>query len=285
MSVARLRRIPSADVSKGAPLVPYPMISIPCYGGMMTMQCAVGLCSALLSLYHSGVKFEKTLLGNESLITRARNKCVSNFLKSKCTHLMFVDADIGWTAKDLDKMVRGQFDVTVGAYPMKRIGWNGVAEAAKEGKRPDELAHYGALYTVNPHQTDVNKAEVDVIEKNGAHFVEVLDGSTGFMLLTRHAVESFIAHYKKYIEYIADYEPDAGETHHMVFQADRDPLALANGEPARYLSEDYFFCRRWQMMGGKVYLCLDAKLQHVGTHVFDGDVSKMIEPVEPAAAQ
>ena len=35
-------------------------------------------------------------LFNESLITRARNYCVDEFLRSDCTHLMFIDSDLGF---------------------------------------------------------------------------------------------------------------------------------------------------------------------------------------------
>ena len=41
-------------------------------------------------------------------------------------------------------------------------------------------------------------------------------------------------------------------------------------ENGRYLSEDYTFCRRWQNMGGKVYVDPHVILDHVGTYTFKG---------------
>ena len=32
----------------------------------------------------------------------------------------------------------------------------------------------------------------------------------------------------------------------------------------RYLSEDYAFCRRWQQMGGEIYIDITATLGHIG---------------------
>ena len=44
----------------------------------------------------------------------------------------------------------------------------------------------------------------------------------------------------------------------------------------RYLSEDYTFCRRWQALGGEIWLDPNTKLNHVGSYTFEGDVSKAI---------
>jgi hypothetical protein len=43
----------------------------------------------------------------------------------------------------------------------------------------------------------------------------------------------------------------------------------------RYLSEDYAFCRRWQELGGEVWLDPIVKLDHIGHYTFNGNVSKM----------
>jgi hypothetical protein len=44
----------------------------------------------------------------------------------------------------------------------------------------------------------------------------------------------------------------------------------------RYLSEDYTFCRRWQKIGGEIWLDLSTKLNHCGAYTFEGDVSKIV---------
>ena len=41
-------------------------------------------------------------------------------------------------------------------------------------------------------------------------------------------------------------------------------------DEGRYLSEDYTFCRRWQRMGGKIYVDPNIILDHVGTYTFKG---------------
>ena len=52
----------------------------------------------------------------------------------------------------------------------------------------------------------------------------------------------------------------------------------------RYLSEDYAFCRRWQKLGGDVWLDPLVKLDHVGHFTFEGNVSKMFYSSSPEDA-
>lgn len=253
--------------------MPKLFIATPCYGGLAYTAYVHGLISLCCSLAHSGFEFEPFLMANESLITRARNKIVAAFRKSNCTHLLFIDADVGFHPQDVDALMKAQADVVCGAYPMKRYGWEAIAAKAMAGADPDSLPEHGALYAANLHHEHVTAGRTDIYEKNGGNYVEVLDAATGFLLISRDAIERFIAHYGAEVEYTSDYEP-TGETHHMLFQAGPDP-SVEVGQPRRYLSEDYWFSRMWQKMGGKIYLCLDCKLTHSGTHMFRGDISRL----------
>ena len=47
-----------------------------------------------------------------------------------------------------------------------------------------------------------------------------------------------------------------------LFDTAIDPVTKA------YLSEDFYFCRLWQKLGGKVFVDLDIKLGHVGSLEF-----------------
>lgn len=300
----KLRRPPAND---GTPPTPRVFIATPCFNGVCTAEYALGLNNLVLSLERSGIATEIGLLSKESLITRARNKLVADFRKSTCTHLFFVDADIGFTAADFKPLAESGFDVVCGAYPMKRVGWKNVTEAVREGKAPEQLAKAGACYAVNAPSAAQNGATVKGVVRAGARFLEVLDAATGFLLITRAAIEKYIAHYGKSIEFTADYEPNIGEIHHRVFDAGEDPscprqealeaLALAAGlndsgklaiaaelyrkslesQPGRYLSEDYWFSRKWQRMGGQVWLCLAPKLSHTGPYTYTGDIATLFE--------
>ena len=54
----------------------------------------------------------------------------------------------------------------------------------------------------------------------------------------------------------------------------------------RYLSEDYTFCRRWQEIGGDIWLDPSISLNHYGHFCFQGNPNAIInwgEPIEPPA--
>ena len=50
---------------------------------------------------------------------------------------------------------------------------------------------------------------------------------------------------------------------------------IIDPDSKRYLSEDYTFCRRWQQMGGDVFLDPRTALNHVGHYTFRGNIRKL----------
>jgi hypothetical protein len=47
-------------------------------------------------------------------------------------------------------------------------------------------------------------------------------------------------------------------------------------ETNRYLSEDYTFCRRWQQIGGKIWIDPKTKLTHIGSYTFNGNIGDLL---------
>ena len=77
------------------------MVGTPMYGGQaagMYTKSSVDLAT-LATKYEMDVRF--FYLFNESLITRARNYIADEFMRSDCTHLMFIDSDIGFDPNDV----------------------------------------------------------------------------------------------------------------------------------------------------------------------------------------
>ena len=84
---------------------------------------------------------------NESLVTRARNILVAMFLANKdATHLMFIDADIGFNAENIAKMMtdtmRDDVEIVCGAYPKKGINWQTVIDAVNRGEDNAETSMF-----------------------------------------------------------------------------------------------------------------------------------------------
>jgi hypothetical protein len=244
-------------------------VATPMYGGACGGQytkSSVDLAS-LAAQYQMDVRF--FYLFNESLITRARNYLVDEFLRSDCTHLMFIDSDIGFDPNDviaLSVIAAEGTDkhIVCGPYPKKCIAWEKIKRAVDKGfadKNPENLEKYVGDYVFNPKE---GTGSIALDEP-----VEVLEGGTGFMMIQRSALEKFAAAYPQYM-----YKPDHVRTEHfdgsreilMAFQAEVDPVSK------RYLSEDYWFCQKAWDIGVKTWLCPWMKLQHMGSYVFGGSL-------------
>jgi hypothetical protein len=237
----------------------------PCYGGMLTDQYFLSLFQAAQVFMRYQIEFKITTLRNESLITRARNLLVSMFLEDpEMTHLMFIDADIEFPPDAIMRMLAMNKDVVCGAYPKKTVSWPSVGKAASEGHT--DLDNYQAEYAINLKFIDPEKRQVNA--DNGS--IEVLDASTGFMLIKRQVILDMIEHYPE-LKYNNDASIDPKYNPHCyaLFDCMIDPV------DRRYLSEDYTFCRRWQQMGGRIWIDPSTNLNHIGSYTFKGNIGKL----------
>lgn len=250
-------------------------VGTPMYGG----QCA-GLFTkstndlSMLCAAHQ-IPLKYYFLFNESLVQRARNYIVDEFLRSECSHLMFIDSDIGFNPKDVLALVGLQisdpekYDIVTGPYPKKTIAWEKVSRAAAEGygnENPFMLEQFTSDYVFNPVKgmTQFRLGEP----------VEVSEAGTGFMLISRQALEK----YRDAFPELA-YRPDHVRTNQ--FDGSRDITAffdcVIDPESKRYLSEDYFFCRKAREIGLKVWMCPWMQINHVGSYIFKGNMAAIAQ--------
>lgn len=243
---------------------PYIMIATPCYGGMIHECYLRGLTSLVAQTTGAGWPIRLSTVVNESLITRARNDLVKQFLMTECTHLIFIDSDIGFNPEDVLRLVAHDKDIVVGAYPLKGIRWSNITDP-KECLDIDDIRRRTTEYVVNfqfSSEENLKAGKLDVVEG----LLEVKDAGTGFMCIKREVIEKMIKEipnieYNKEIKFFFD-EKDDGKRW-AIFDCEID-------EDGRYLSEDYLFCRRWQRLGGKVWLDPEIMLTHMGTYAFQG---------------
>ena len=99
-------------------------LGMPMYGGLLSEATMHGLLQLQQWSYERGVGFRFQSMGNESLITRARNTIVSMMMDQQdyvATHLLFIDADIGFSAQNIERLLCSEKDVACGVYPRKHI--------------------------------------------------------------------------------------------------------------------------------------------------------------------
>ena len=247
-------------------------VATPMYGGMCAGMFAKSTAdlSALCTQY--GIPVQFYYLFNESLITRARNYCVDEFMRSDAEHLMFIDADIGFNPQDVIALMALQsqdekYDIIGGPYPKKCISWEKIKLAVDKGIADDDpnvLEKFVGDYVFNPKN---GTGEIPIGEP-----VEVLEIGTGFMMISKRALKKFVDAYPQYL-----YTPDHVRTEHfdgsrkitMFFQAEVDPKSN------RYLSEDYWFCQKAQEINLRTWFCPWMKMQHVGTYIFGGSLADL----------
>jgi hypothetical protein len=245
-------------------------VATPMYGGM-AHGLYIKACLDLQNVMGKyGVETKFSFLFNESLITRARNYLVDEFLRSDCTHMLFIDADVHYNASDVVALLALDKDVIGGPYPKKAINWKNVAEAAR--KHPDldpkELEKLVGEYVFNVVK---GTKQFSVTEP-----LEVMEIGTGYMMIKREVFDKMKDAYPT-----IHYRPDhAGQANfdgsryiHAYFDTVIDTLdSIVGGGSDRYLSEDYMFCQMWRKIGGQIYLCPWMRTQHVGTYAFTGDM-------------
>lgn len=237
----------------------------PCYGGQVTDQYFLSMFKLSQVLIQFGIKFRITTLRNESLITRARNILTAMFMEdTEATHLMFIDADIEFDAESVIRMLAMDKDIIAGAYPKKTINWGQVKSAALAGK--EDLASYGADYAIN---FKIDKENNRIKTHIGA--IEVLDASTGFFLVKKEVVQKMMdAHPELHYKNDSAIDPKFNPFCYALWDTMIDQTDL------RYLSEDYTFCRRWQNLGGEIWVDPNTKLNHVGSYTFEGNLHNML---------
>lgn len=288
------------------------MVCTPMYGGNCTAIYSRSMADLSMLCTHYGIELKVYALSNESLITRARNYSADEFMRSDCTHLMFIDADIGFDARDVIAMLAIQspeaddeFDILAGPYPKKCISWEKIKIAVDKGiadEDPSVLDRYVGDYVINPVASNLTFNLNDP--------VEIMEAGTGFMMIRRNTFEKFSEAYPQ-----QHYLPDHVRTEHFdgtreivaffdtpidhkrtnileelehffkknpnakpkeVVDFIRDPNNGYKDYSKRYLSEDYMFCQWTRKIGMKVWLCPWMRLQHSGTMIFGGSLGDVL---------
>jgi len=250
-------------------------VATPMYGGMahgLYVKSCLDLQN-VMSKY--GVETKFSFLFNESLITRARNYLVDEFLRSGFTHLLFIDSDIHYQPQDIVALMALDKDVIGGPYPKKSINWGNVAQAARNNPNldPKELEGLVGEYVFNVVK---GTQQFQVTEP-----LEVLEIGTGHMMVKRHVFEKMqesFPNIKYKPDHVGQANFDGSRYIHAYFDTVIDTKdSITGGGTERYLSEDYMFCQMWRKIGGQIFLCPWMKTQHIGTYAFTGDMPKVAQ--------
>jgi hypothetical protein len=240
----------------------FPVVVTPSHDGKFFQNYVMSMMNFAIEAERAGMRMQVLFHQGESLVTRARNNCVAQFLANpEWTHLFWIDADIGFSPQAAFRLLLSDYEIAAGVYPLKREDWpeEGVAAGATRAQFDATFTRY----TVNASASEASgKVELEV-QPDG--FMKMTEAPTGFMAIKRGVFERLMASYPE-LNYVPDSigEADRG-LHYRFFDVMVDPVTR------RYLSEDYGFCRLWSGLGESIHIDANSNLTHQGAKLYRGD--------------
>ena len=244
-----------------------PFVATPNYGGTLSSVYVQSLLGLVNLAWTHGFSMQTRFLDGDSLITRARNRLVAEFMAdSRWTHLFWIDADVGFQPEAALRLLLSGHDVVAGVYPLKNDGWpaQGLASALPAGTTRADFEALHAKFPMNPMEG------IRTADANG--FIEVRDAPAGFMLIARAVFDRLAEHLPdlRYTPGPNDEQAAAGRPHYRFFDTLAEP---GNGQ---FLSEDFAFCRRWREAGGQVFIDTRSDLTHQGQRSYCGNLARTL---------
>ncbi len=239
-------------------------IGLPIYG-----QPMMSFIKCLMELQARKPCHIEPHVGSGDGVGRTRNVLTAQFLKSDCTHLLFMDSDLIFTVEHVKELLLANQPVVGGFYPKKQ-----------EGRLE---------WVVNPL--------IPSPPMRGDALQPLKYIGTGFLCIKREVFEKMIAAYPE-LSFREDYgnrgiahdfwsmgvhrEPagiavEAAQKLMRYLKSNPSPVlaglldAMAQNLPigeGRYLSEDWYFCQRWLDIGGEIFGHTKVALRHQGSVVF-----------------
>lgn len=203
------------------------MLAIPAYDGKLSIEAAYELPRLAAAAGTYGFQLDLAQVSGCSIITKARNQLVKEFLQSPCTDLLFLDADMTFKTADVLRLLAlsADVDVVAGAYTNRNGEYKFYMDFDREDGR---------------------------IQINDLGLVKVSRVGTGFMMIRRHVIETIISDMPE-LKYHSKTDGDM----YAVFDFERTPEG--------YFGEDFVFCDRVRKCGMSIWLDPETNLGHYGS--------------------
>lgn len=212
-------------------------VALPAYDFKVSLKLAISLARFAQKAPDYGVSIQIGSICGCSVVSRARNLLVRDFLDSPCTDLLFIDSDINFEPEDILRLLRAASD------PKKGI-------VAGVPRTRDVNCVYIA---------DLDYDENKDLTMNGAGLVRATRVATAFMLVRREVFETLVNTHPEWNYY----DTRSKRTLNAVF----DFKVTEEG----YMGEDFLFCDRARKAGFEVWIDPAIKLGHMGVQEYMGD--------------
>jgi len=229
-------------------------IGTPAYGGNFSAEYVQSLFRLLNARPKRPVEYKFSYFDYADIVT-SRNYLISDFFfnNEHMTHLLFLDADMGFEPSLIADMIALNEPLVGTIYPKRRIDLKKL-HAAKDMPYEKALAHSVEFigYVRTPMQ-------------GKGSFISVNHCGTGILLISRACVETMIAK----LPDLVDTRRFKGLPFANKFTRIITPFDKIKTEDAEW-SEDYSFCRRWTVdCGGMIWANTSSNIRHAGAMVVD----------------
>lgn len=241
---------PNAPAIEANAAVTGVMVGTPMYGGVCFDAFNAGVWDLQHECQKIGITVAMATIRNESLIHRARNRILADFMASPCSHLIMIDADIGFEARDVLRLVAHNRPFIGGVYAKK------------------DRARYNPAFVPLPGP---------MFQREDDGLVEVMCLPGGFMMLKRETVAQLLG------AHADDWYWDGSDGTQKRRMHDLTACIL-DKETRTLWSEDYSLCLRWRALGGQIWMDPYIQLTHNGTTTFDGDPMSIFSEVPAPVA-
>ena len=235
-------------------------LATPAYRNSYSGEFVQTFYNLIYDLLRKGIILSHSSIDYADIVT-SRNFLISHFYFNKrdCSHMLFMDDDIGFSSALVMDMIDFSEDVVGALSPSRNLD---LRKLHARGAEPFEQARANATDFIG---------ELHPSGETRDGFARALKCGGGVMLISRAAVRRMI-----------DSDPSIvadgkGRCSHfpVKFEKFLTPFdkVVVNGQE---LSEDYAFCWRWtQKCGGKIWVARHHKITHTGRMVFEGRFSDL----------
>ena len=246
---------------------PRVLIATPAYGSTVTTNYLRSLLQLTNRL--KGVEFVIQFL-DYSLICKQRNFFLSRLLQEDFTHLLFIDADMGFSPEAIHSLLEFNQPITACAYPTRTMDWGDMQKAGKAHENLNTAKAHALKYVCEPNLAgSIQKNLKDDGKKLTLHankFIRCTEAGTGLMLIQKTVAEQMK---EKFPELWCDKPlnpyPSFGNLDGIlqVFEA----MQNTHGQ---FISEDLSFCKRWvDGCGGQIWVNIKDPIAHSGKMTFE----------------
>lgn len=203
-------------------------LATPAFDGKVHVQYAVSFAETFRLLAGYGIPILSRIVASGSLLVAERNRLLQAFWESDCTHILFIDSDLGWPAECVKSLLDKNEDFVAGCYP----------------------ARVENCFLFRP----VFNEDMSIV-KSDKQLLEMEYVPAGFMLIRRNVIAKMREQFPEL--YFEPKHPDSAASRGFCFFN----TEVWKGE---FWGEDYYFCRKVREAGFRIWVDPVIEFDHAG---------------------